>query len=160
MLEEGVGLQTEFWLQQCGLMSKEEHNTLGQAHTRKRGGVVVVPGCPLHNRNFKNRDFLHRMIQYIHYIYVGQDNCQYSDSLQAGRSGDQIPVCAKFSAPVQPPVQWVPGLSQGLSDRGVAYTTHPIQRQGSRKSRAIPLLPLWAFVACYRVTFMHNIYKK
>jgi hypothetical protein len=26
-------------------------------------------------------------------------------------------------------------------------------RRGDRKSRAIPLLPLWAFVACSRVTF-------
>ena len=26
----------------------------------------------------------------------------------------------------QPPIQWVPGLSRGLSDRGVALTTHPI----------------------------------
>jgi len=27
--------------------------------------------------------------------------------------------------PTQPPVQWVPGLSRGLSGRGVALTTHP-----------------------------------
>ena len=26
----------------------------------------------------------------------------------------------------QPPVQWVPGLSRGLSGRGVVLTTHPI----------------------------------
>ena len=43
-----------------------------------------------------------------------------SDSLRAGRSGDRIPVKARFSAPVQtgsdanqPPTQWVPGLSRG-----------------------------------------------
>jgi hypothetical protein len=27
--------------------------------------------------------------------------CRYSESLQAGRAGDQIPLTAKFSAPVQ-----------------------------------------------------------
>jgi len=41
----------------------------------------------------------------------------YSDSLQAGRSGDQIPMGVRFSAPAlgptQPPKQWVPDLSQG-----------------------------------------------
>jgi hypothetical protein len=28
--------------------------------------------------------------------------------------------------PTQPPVQWVPGISRGLSDRGVVLTTHPL----------------------------------
>ena len=41
----------------------------------------------------------------------------YSDSLQAGRSGDRIPVrngrCLPYLGPTQPPVQWVPGLSWG-----------------------------------------------
>ena len=35
----------------------------------------------------------------------------------------------------------------------MALTTHPIYRRGWRKSRAIHLLPLWAFVACSRVNF-------
>jgi hypothetical protein len=41
-------------------------------------------------------------------------------------------VGARFSAPVQtgpgstqPPIQWVYGLSRGLSGLGVALTTHP-----------------------------------
>ena len=50
---------------------------------------------------------------------------QYSDWLWAGRSGDRIPVGARFSTPVQtgpgahqPPVQWVPGLSRGKEQPG------------------------------------------
>jgi len=35
--------------------------------------------------------------------------------------------------------------------RGVMLTTHPHLVTRSWKSRAIPLLPLWAHVACYRV---------
>jgi hypothetical protein len=37
----------------------------------------------------------------------------YSDFLGAGRSGDRIPVGARFSSPTQPPIQWVPGHSRG-----------------------------------------------
>ena len=50
-------------------------------------------------------------------------------------------------APVstQPPVQdWVfPGANSG---RGVTLTPHPLLVPWSRKSRAIPLLPLWALL--------------
>jgi hypothetical protein len=35
----------------------------------------------------------------------------------------------------------------------VAFPTHLIYRRGKGKSRARPLLPLWAFVACSKVTF-------
>ena len=56
--------------------------------------------------------------------------------------------------PTQPPVQWVPGLS-----RGVTLTPHPLLVPLSWKSRAIPLLSLWAVrsvqshSACTRVHF-------
>jgi hypothetical protein len=87
---------------------------------------------------------------------------RYSDWLRAGRSGDRMPVWAIFFAhvetgpgPTQPSVQWVPGLSRGLSDRGVVLITHPLLAPRSRKGRAIPVLPLWAFgsVTGYRFTF-------
>jgi len=39
----------------------------------------------------------------------------------------------------------------GKGGRGVTLTTHPHLVPRSCKSTAIPLLPLWARVACYRV---------
>ena len=48
----------------------------------------------------------------------------------------------------QPPEQWVPGLLRGQSGRSVALTTHPYLESRLKKSRATPLLPLWAITAC------------
>ena len=42
-------------------------------------------------------------------------------------------------------------FSGSKGGRGVTLTTHPHLVQRSWKSRAIPLLPLWTRVACYRV---------
>ena len=53
--------------------------------------------------------------------------------------------------PTQPPVKWVPGLSWGKGGQAVTLTTHPYLLPRSRKSRAIPLFPLWVLVACYKV---------
>jgi hypothetical protein len=39
--------------------------------------------------------------------------------------------------PTQPPIQWVPGLSQGWNGQGMAMTTQPFL--------ALRLLPVWAF---------------
>ena len=72
-----------------------------------------------------------------------------------------MPVKLRFSAPVQTdpgthPASYTMGtgsLSRGQSGRVVALTTHSFQRRGLRNSRAILLLPLWAFVACSRATF-------
>ena len=76
---------------------------------------------------------------------------------------------ARFSAPVQAgpgahqascTVQWVPGSFPGVkSGRGVTPTPQPLLVPWSRKSRAIPLLPLWgvrpveSLSACTRVHF-------
>ena len=72
--------------------------------------------------------------------------------LRPGRSGDRIPVKARFSAPVQTGLAAHPasckmgaGSFPGVkSSRGVTLIHHPLLLPWSRKSRAIPLLPLWA----------------
>jgi len=76
----------------------------------------------------------------------------YSDWLRAGRSGDTIPVGARFSAPVQTgpgahPASCAMGTVSFLgvkSGRDVLLTLHLFLVLWSRKSRAIPLLLLWA----------------
>ena len=92
---------------------------------------------------------------------------QYIDWLRAGRSEDRIPVGARFSTPVQTgpgahPASCtmgtgsLPGVKSG---RGVTLTPYPLLVPWSRKSIAIPLLPLWAvrpvqsLSACTRVHF-------
>ena len=87
--------------------------------------------------------------------------------LRAGRSGNRIPVGARFSTPVQTgpgahPASCTVGTwsFQGVkSGRGVALTPHSLLVPWSRKTRAIPLLPLLAvrpvpsLSACTRVQF-------
>jgi hypothetical protein len=77
---------------------------------------------------------------------------RYSDWLWVGRSGDRIPVAARFSAPVQTgpgahpasckmSTESVPGVKSG---REVTLTTYPLLVPWSWKGRAIPLFRLWA----------------
>jgi len=94
-------------------------------------------------------------------------NSRYRDSLRAGRSGDRIPVGARHFAPLQTgpgahPASCTMGTGSfpGVkSDWGVTLTPHPLLLPWSRKSRAIPLLRLWTFVACSRVNFTFNLYR-
>jgi hypothetical protein len=90
-----------------------------------------------------------------------------SNWLRAGRSGDQIFLGARFSAPVQTGPEAHPasctmgtGSFPGVkSGRCVTLTLHPLLVPWSLKSRAIFLLPLWAvrpvqsLIACTRVNF-------
>jgi hypothetical protein len=50
--------------------------------------------------------------------------------------------------PIQPPVQWVPGLSRGEERPGRDAGPSPLLIPWSWKGRAISLLPLWAVQVC------------
>jgi len=82
---------------------------------------------------------------------------QFSEALQAGWSGDQIPVGGLFSAPVQTshgahPASYMMGTGSfpGVKRPG-HFVDHPYPSR--LEIRAILHLPLWAFMICSRVNF-------
>jgi hypothetical protein len=54
-------------------------------------------------------------------------------------------------------VEWVPGLFPEVKTAGAcSWPPTPIWHRSKGKNKTIPLLPLWGFVACYRVNFTIN----
>jgi hypothetical protein len=78
------------------------------------------------------------------------------------RLGRDIPHLSRAALrPTQPPVQWIPGLSRGKVWPGRDADPSPASN-AQIKNRAIPLLPLRAFVSYDRVkptyfTFLNNV---
>ena len=105
-------------------------------------------------------------VHLVHNLWAGYLS-RYSNWLRVGRSGDWIPVRVKFSTPVQTgpgahPASFTMGTGSfpGVkSSRSMTLTPHHLLVPCPRKSRAIPLLPLWAVQpvqsldACTRVHF-------
>ena len=91
------------------------------------------------------------------YYYGPGRSVGIATTLRTGRSGDRIPVWARFSAPIQTgPVAHPASCTMGTrsfpgvkSGRGVMLTPQPLLVPWSWKSRAIPLLR----TACTRVHF-------
>ena len=89
----------------------------------------------LRNAFFKQNLVLLKSVFYIMYFLYGEGR----DSLVSTATGYGLDVSGFESrcgrdfthpsrpavGPTQPPIQWVPGISRGLSGRGVALTTHP-----------------------------------
>jgi hypothetical protein len=91
---------------------------------------------------------LYDFVRFKMNLWAGQRS-RYRDWLQAGRSGDRIPVEARFSAPVHTgpgahPASCTMGtgsFSGVKSGQGLKLTPHTLLVPWSWKSRAIPLLP-------------------
>jgi len=120
------------------------------------GSLRTLPAQFLVNWNNTQRNayFLNSYFNFLCLLHVSNWagwRCRYSDWPRAGRYGGRIPMEARSSAPVQTgsgahPASCTmgtgsfPGVKSG---RGVTLNPHPFLVPWSRKSRAIPPLPLW-----------------
>ena len=91
-----------------------------------------------------------------------------SDKLRAEPSWDRLPIRGEIFR-TRPERTWGPssllynGYRVFLGGKAVGTRRRPptaIKCRGQRKSSAVPLLPLWTFVTCYKVNFVLNTQKK
>ena len=87
--------------------------------------------------------------------YTNGDEIISATTLRSWRSGDRIPVKAKFSAPVQTS-QYCTGAFPGVKRPRRAFINHLHLEPRLQKEYA-PLFPLWAFVTCSRVHFTFTL---
>ena len=99
---------------------------------------------------------------HVHTLHRPGQLSRYSDSLRAGRSGDRIPVGARFSALAQTgPGAYPASSTMGTGSfpgvngpgRGADHPLSPKRRGHERVELYLPLLTIWAFVACQRENF-------
>jgi len=156
-LQKHVGRRTGRWTDTFFATRKEsESNKLFSVTGHGRAvGKAQEEGTRTRKRRGRQSDTeraLKKKTRILTSVHLSGATTFYCDSLRAGRSGDRILVGARFSAPVQTdPVAHPTSCTMGSGSfpgvkggRGVMLTPHPILVSWSRKSRAIPLLPLWA----------------
>ena len=88
-------------------------------------------------------------------MYGSRWRSQYSDSIRAGSSGDQIPAGERLFAPVQTGPGVLPTSCTSKSGLGVGFNHPPPSSAVVKKSRAIPILPLC--IVCSRVNFTFTL---
>ena len=99
-------------------------------------------------------------IPFYIYIYMDRDNAVDIATRYGldgpgieSRCGRDFPHPSRTAlGPTQPPIQWVPGLFP-WGKAAKAWLLPPSHLGPMLKSRAVPVLSLRAFVACYRVNF-------
>ena len=151
-----------------------DHRIFLRLHISKEGSLRNrLPYGKFWNTGCHFRRRIKQIIRGLRYDLWAGERRRYSDWLLAGWSGNQIPVGARFSAPVQTGrgvhpasstlgIRYFPGVKSG---RGVTLNPHPLLVPWSRKSRAKPLLPLWAVTAvqslsaCTRVHFNFSPFR-
>ena len=97
----------------------------------------------------------------IYCCILGRDNCQYSDSLRVGRSGDRIPVAGRdFPHPSRPALGPTMGIRSfaGVKRPGRGVDRPPPSSAEVKERVELHIYsPLWTFVACYRVNFTFTV---